>query len=1245
MDRTWYLIICFVFSSFLTGNSQETKKSDDVNRLLFEFYEELKKPENGNSLLLSRRIDSIFQTNKKEISVESLAAYNNAKGVLYYYNDLDAEQFLIKADSLNNLLPNPNIDVTAYSSYFLGEYYFDKKEDLKAKSAYSKIIEIQDIPQKFISFKSTALNKTFLIERILVSEKNIDSLSARNTAKKLIDFKRSINDTINVEYGKAYAYTNNMQKAEKIYLDIKSIQETDVRYSKYAHFQALHWLNLYYYKNINYNIKDVANAIKLITVGEELLSIIDTTDPLENQIMYSVIGDLVVASIITKDHKRQELYEGKILDVLNDNDYPNTIQINLERFYFVLHKLKMYFDFDGNYEKSKFYAFKNTELTKYLYGEISVEYEQELMSYQSIINLDLFDYNEAYKVSLLRETIIKQLFGESSKEYLGILYSQYSIRLNQLNHKKGLKILEKAVSLLDKVNCEGEKICEDIKFSYLDCLNYNEMFEASLEHMRKFRFNENYESLFRLSATRISSYSGLKQHINVNYEYDWLLERISGQEEALIEDKDYNEYFFQFILNYQEHLRSTGRLNKAISITEKYLYLINDAESDLTRIDFMIGYLNILFQMNKCDEAIKFVENNNILIFSEINTPNAIALKEFSYNVTLANIYNCLENYPEAISSYEKAMEYKGLDTSYLYPFLINMYSLSGNEKLAREYLNVYEKSITNIKSLNINELYLIADLYIRNNEREKLLEYLLPLSDMVIDGICNKSFFSSNDNKTDKLTHDDVLRFILSHNYGELFNSKLSGNAVIISNLYKTRLDYFAKINLEIQKLKILENPDAVKLAKLENEFNKNPSSILEEEIGQIKTKLISSRSIDVKGLCDVSFQDIYESIDENEMVINLMSYKYNLEEEEDYAINFNIKESSIISPIIDLDDHYNLQKANNINSAFFDYIINDIFKNKTVNGDLINTFYIIPSGKSNLINFSAFSIKLEEKLNRKIKLHVINSLIDIPKIKNETRQNVDNLFLIGDIDYDANQSKSIASSSILTRGLQLSNSIENSGIPMWSYLPGTKKEIEDIEKIALNNNINPLILSQNKVTESNLKEITIDPIKNNVIHVATHGYFFSDSTSVNMGNHYASHKNPLLRSGLILSGANKNWNNNGLVDSNNDGVLTAEEISFMDLSGVELIVLSACDTGLGDVSNLEGINGLQRAFKLAGANKLIMSLWKVPDKETSEFFKYFYQFLLEEKLSINESFRATQKIMMEKYQPYFWASFVLLE
>jgi CHAT domain-containing protein len=111
-------------------------------------------------------------------------------------------------------------------------------------------------------------------------------------------------------------------------------------------------------------------------------------------------------------------------------------------------------------------------------------------------------------------------------------------------------------------------------------------------------------------------------------------------------------------------------------------------------------------------------------------------------------------------------------------------------------------------------------------------------------------------------------------------------------------------------------------------------------------------------------------------------------------------------------------------------------------------------------------------------------------------------------------------------------------------------------------------------------------------------------------------------------------------------DGILTAYEISQMNLSNTELVVLSACETGLGDIEGNEGVYGLQRAFKIAGAKYLIMSLWQVPDYQTQELMTTFYKRWLEDKMNIPDAFRSAQKEMREKYQlPHFWAGFVLVE
>jgi len=111
-----------------------------------------------------------------------------------------------------------------------------------------------------------------------------------------------------------------------------------------------------------------------------------------------------------------------------------------------------------------------------------------------------------------------------------------------------------------------------------------------------------------------------------------------------------------------------------------------------------------------------------------------------------------------------------------------------------------------------------------------------------------------------------------------------------------------------------------------------------------------------------------------------------------------------------------------------------------------------------------------------------------------------------------------------------------------------------------------------------------------------------------------------------------------------NNNGVLTSHEISKLNLRKTKLVVLSACETGLGDLGGGEGVYGLQRAFKLAGVDNIIMSLWQIPDIQTAELMNVFYSEWVGGK-ELREAFHTAQQLMSEKYEPYFWGAFVLLE
>jgi CHAT domain-containing protein len=141
----------------------------------------------------------------------------------------------------------------------------------------------------------------------------------------------------------------------------------------------------------------------------------------------------------------------------------------------------------------------------------------------------------------------------------------------------------------------------------------------------------------------------------------------------------------------------------------------------------------------------------------------------------------------------------------------------------------------------------------------------------------------------------------------------------------------------------------------------------------------------------------------------------------------------------------------------------------------------------------------------------------------------------------------------------------------------------------------------SQKNATEANVKTIKGPTI----VHIATHGYFLADvetegsAFGVNIEN---ANDNPLLRSGLMLANAAGTVSGKRMpnLDSNDNGVLTAYEAMNLNFEGTDLIILSACETGLGDVKAGEGVYGLQRAFLVAGADALIMSLWKVDDAAT---------------------------------------------
>jgi CHAT domain-containing protein len=280
----------------------------------------------------------------------------------------------------------------------------------------------------------------------------------------------------------------------------------------------------------------------------------------------------------------------------------------------------------------------------------------------------------------------------------------------------------------------------------------------------------------------------------------------------------------------------------------------------------------------------------------------------------------------------------------------------------------------------------------------------------------------------------------------------------------------------------------------------------------------------------------------------------------------------------------------------------------------------FISPDGVYNQINLNTLKRPDEDYVINRYDLVIIGNSKDLIALKaRKTVVPKKNAFLLGFPDYGTTE------------------------VPA---LPGTKVEIDGISKLLKTSGYQVNQVMTKDATEKNIKALKGPTL----VHIATHGYFLQDAGegegSVFGVNAESASRNPLLRSGLVLAGAGKSITGTGGSDisSNDNGILTAYEAMNLNLEGTNLVILSACETGLGDIKSGEGVYGLQRAFQVAGADALIMSLWKVDDAATQMLMTNFYNSWI--KLGNKQkAFKQAQLQLMAKYkEPYYWGAFVMM-
>ncbi|MEO9532689.1 MAG: CHAT domain-containing tetratricopeptide repeat protein [Crocinitomicaceae bacterium] len=402
-------------------------------------------------------------------------------------------------------------------------------------------------------------------------------------------------------------------------------------------------------------------------------------------------------------------------------------------------------------------------------------------------------------------------------------------------------------------------------------------------------------------------------------------------------------------------------------------------------------------------------------------------------------------------------------------------------------------------------------------------------------------------------------------------------------------------------------------------------------------------------------SWKDIQNGLAKNEAAIEFIRYPKDLQNPESEIIYsaLLLKAKSKQPELIQLCTEDALEQvlgkisANNLDhvkdiygtsansNAVLSELIWEPLKNKT---EGIEKIYFAPVGLLHKVAFAAISINNEQLLSDRFHLVQLNSTSGLLNKEQIDFNTSTQATLFGGVKYHTDSSEHV----------------------IWTYLPGTLEEIDSIKNI-LDEQLTVNYFKEYAANEENFKK---SAGQSTILHIASHGFFYPDPETVrkeaqididmeeiafrggasNYGIwNFVNNENPLMRSGIALAAANDAWQRDAFA-TGEDGVLSAQEVSNLNMTKTKLVVLSACETGLGDIKGSEGVYGLQRAFKMAGVRYLIMSLWQVPDEETAEFMTLFYKELMASK-NIRSAFDKAQSVMREKYDPYYWAAFVLIE
>lgn len=755
------------------------------------------------------------------------------------------------------------------------------------------------------------------------------------------------------------------------------------------------------------------------------------------------------------------------------------------------------------------------------------------------------------------------------------------------------------------------------------------------------------------------------------YDYANILTEIGFHKEALRQYKIIKNYYGNLVLG-TAYLNSFN-YDKAEEYFIKELNLYNNRESS---IQFVSSYVDIYsklayleYRKGNMNKAIHYQLLAIKKVEEQINNKNTSF--SLGYHYTNVNLMSNLSLYYLVNNEIDKAIDWemKNLDYKKVYFIAGSPYfgyshiNLGEAYFMKKEYETALRHTILGYNLLakdSIDKRRALTNM-VKNhfilNKKSEAEKYLLELNR--INNQRMKSLFTELTYHEKKNFLDKQIRF-----YTDFLPRYTSG---INSDTLKTvlydgiLLSKGALLSSDIGLRKFIKNSnDSIYLEdynrlqfykrSIIKELKNNRSSIIIDSLSNIANELEDSLILKSKVYGNylknqsITWKDIRSKLSSKCMAIEF--------------IDFQLENDSMVYAALVLKKDYKAPKLITLcNSDLLEHLdIKDTYTSPKLDNIIwkplkeelkdVDNIYFSPSGLLHNI-----AIELSPSMKKK-NLYRLSTTREIAT--NEiNKENIKTAALFGGMKYNSKAKnrnikydfKSLSS----TRGLE---DIPDRGLS-FSELPLTGVEVYNAEKYLKGSKYECFSFIGKDGIEESFKSLSGQNI--NWIHLATHGGYIAPETNQVKNNNYNfiidldkdifSEDISLTHSFLAFSGCNSTLKGNTIPENSEDGILTAQEISQLDLSKLDLVILSACKTGLGKISE-DGVYGLQRGFKKAGAKSILMSLWDVNDKAAYEYMTFFYEFYVQKK-NIKYAYDMAQKNMRKKYpnNPEYWAAFILLD